>query len=109
MLVLREAGYPCGLVSSEPAKQSRRSRRVEPTHWGGLDGLRGIAVVAVLLYHGGVTWAPGGCLGVEVVVVLSGFLITSLLLSEWTRSAAISLGAFWMRRARRLLPALFCL
>ena len=124
MLVLRPAGYPCGLVSREPAKQSRPSpdrstaardrapratRRVELTHWGGLDGLRGIAVAAVLLYHGGVTWAPGGFLGVEVFFVLSGFLITSLLLAEWSRSAAISLGAFWMRRARRLLPALFCL
>jgi len=120
-------------VSREPAKQPRPSpdratasgrriatasgrriatasgRHVELTHWGGLDGLRGIAVAAVLLYHGGVTWAPGGFLGVEAFFVLSGFLITSLLLAEWARSAAISLGAFWMRRARRLLPALFCL
>jgi peptidoglycan/LPS O-acetylase OafA/YrhL len=82
---------------------------VELAHWGGLDGLRGIAVAAVLLYHGGVTWAKGGFLGVEVFFVLSGFLITSLLVAEWGRSAAISLGAFWARRARRLLPALFCL
>jgi len=66
-------------------------------------------VAAVLLYHGGVTWAKGGFLGVEVFFVLSGFLITSLLLAEWGRSGAISLGAFWARRARRLLPALFCL
>ncbi len=66
-------------------------------------------MAAVLLYHGGVTWAKGGFLGVEVFFVLSGFLITSLLLAEWGRSAAISLGAFWARRARRLLPALFCL
>jgi peptidoglycan/LPS O-acetylase OafA/YrhL len=75
----------------------------------GLDGLRGIAVADVLLYHGGVTWAKGGFLGVEVFFVLSGFLITSLLLAEWGRSSTISLGAFWARRARRLLPALFCL
>ena len=82
---------------------------MELAHWGGLDGLRGIAVAAVLLYHGGVTWAKGGFLGVEVFFVLSGFLITSLLLAEWGRSSTISLGAFWARRARRLLPALFCL
>jgi len=82
---------------------------VELSHWDGLDGLRGVAVAAVLLYHGGVAWAQGGFLGVEVFFVLSGFLITSLLLAEWGRSAAISLGTFWARRARRLLPALFCL
>ena len=66
-------------------------------------------MLAVLLYHGGVSWAPGGFLGVEVFFVLSGFLITSLLVAEWQRSATIALGAFWARRARRLLPALFCL
>jgi peptidoglycan/LPS O-acetylase OafA/YrhL len=89
--------------------ERNRRGRVELAHWGGLDGLRGIAVAAVLLYHGGVPWAKGGFLGVEVFFVLSGFLITSLLLAEWGRSAAISLGRFWARRARRLLPALFCL
>ena len=66
-------------------------------------------MAAVLLYHGGVSWAQGGFLGVEVFFVLSGFLITSLLLAEWRRSSTIALGAFWARRARRLLPALFCL
>ncbi len=93
-------------MSREP---SNRLGRVELAHYAGLDGLRGIAVLAVLLYHGGVSWAPGGFLGVEVFFVLSGFLITSLLVSEWQRSATIALGAFWARRARRLLPALFCL
>ncbi len=66
-------------------------------------------MLAVLLYHGGVSWAPGGFLGVEVFFVLSGFLITSLLVTEWQRLGTIALGAFWARRARRLLPALFCL
>ena len=82
---------------------------MELTHYGALDGLRGVAVAAVLLYHGGVGWAQGGFLGVEVFFVLSGFLITSLLVAEWSRTATIRLGAFWARRARRLLPALFCL
>lgn len=72
-----------------------------------LDGLRAIAVVAVLLYHGGVSWMRGGFLGVDVFFVLSGFLITSLLIQEWTQTGRIALVAFWLRRARRLLPAMF--
>jgi peptidoglycan/LPS O-acetylase OafA/YrhL len=75
---------------------------------GGLDGIRALAIVAVLLYHGGVVWAAGGFLGVEAFFVLSGFLITSLLIAEWRRSGTVALRAFWARRARRLLPALFC-
>ena len=75
----------------------------------GLDGLRAVAVAAVLLYHGGVAWAGGGFLGVEVFFVLSGFLITSLLIGEWSRTATIGLTRFWARRARRLLPALLTL
>jgi len=72
-----------------------------------LDGLRAFAVAAVLLYHGGVAWTDGGFLGVDAFFVLSGFLITSLLLAEWTATGTIALGSFWARRARRLLPALF--
>src|SRR5689334_6139223 len=72
-----------------------------------LDGLRAIAVGAVLLYHGGVSVAPGGFLGVDVFFVLSGFLITSLLLAERESSGTIDLARFWLRRARRLLPAAF--
>ncbi|MCX6459054.1 MAG: SGNH hydrolase domain-containing protein [Actinobacteria bacterium] len=75
----------------------------------GLDGLRAVAVVAVMLYHGGVGSLPGGFLGVDVFFALSGFLITSLLLAEWGHTGRIALGAFWMRRARRLLPALVVL
>lgn len=71
-----------------------------------LDGLRGLAVVAVLLFHGGLSWATGGFLGVDVFFVLSGFLITSLLLGEQHSTGTIGLGGFWSRRARRLLPAL---
>jgi peptidoglycan/LPS O-acetylase OafA/YrhL len=71
-----------------------------------LDGIRAIAVLGVMGYHGGVSWLAGGFFGVDAFFVLSGFLITTLLLTEWQRSGAIRLGAFWARRARRLLPAL---
>jgi peptidoglycan/LPS O-acetylase OafA/YrhL len=72
-----------------------------------LDGLRAVAVAAVLLYHGNAAWTPGGFIGVDVFFVLSGYLITALLLAEQARWGAIDLLAFWARRARRLLPALF--
>lgn len=72
-----------------------------------LDGLRAVAVLAVMLYHGGVAVAGGGFLGVDMFFVLSGFLITTLLLLEWERDGRLDLVAFWGRRARRLLPALF--
>ncbi|MBV8462721.1 MAG: acyltransferase family protein [Acidimicrobiales bacterium] len=71
-----------------------------------LDGLRAIAIFGVMLYHGGVALCGGGFMGVNVFFVLSGFLITSLLLGEWGERATIRLGQFWARRARRLLPAL---
>ena len=72
-----------------------------------LDGLRAYAVLAVMAYHAGVGWAGGGFLGVDTFFVLSGFLITTLLVTEWGERGTISLGGFWSRRARRLLPALF--
>ncbi len=75
-------------------------------HLVGLDGLRAVAVAAVVLYHADVMWLPGGFLGVDVFFVLSGFLITSLLLVELDRSGRIDFGRFYLRRARRLLPAL---
>ena len=71
-----------------------------------LDGMRGLAVMAVLAFHGGMPWARGGFLGVDAFFVLSGYLITSLLLAEWEQTGRIALGTFWARRARRLLPAL---
>ncbi|MBV8177779.1 MAG: acyltransferase [Mycobacterium sp.] len=71
-----------------------------------LDGVRAVAVALVLADHGGVPGMGGGFLGVDVFFVLSGFLITSLLLDELGRSGRIDLGDFWIRRARRLLPAL---
>lgn len=74
-----------------------------------LDGLRALAVLSVMAYHGGLGWAKGGFLGVDAFFVLSGFLITSLLVKEWRQTGRIALPAFWARRARRLLPALFLL
>ena len=71
-----------------------------------LDGLRTVAVGSVMAYHFGASWAPGGFLGVDTFFVLSGYLITSLLLVEWGRSGTVRLGNFWARRARRLFPAL---
>jgi peptidoglycan/LPS O-acetylase OafA/YrhL len=75
-------------------------------HSPGLDGLRALAIAGVFLYHANVGWATGGFLGVDLFFVLSGYLITSLLLSERARTGRIDLGAFWARRARRLLPAM---
>ena len=71
-----------------------------------LDGVRALAVTAVVLFHGGVSVLPGGFLGVDAFFVLSGYLITSLLLAEYATRGRISLPAFWGRRAKRLLPAL---
>jgi peptidoglycan/LPS O-acetylase OafA/YrhL len=76
------------------------------TYQPALDGLRALAVAAVIAYHFGAGWASGGFLGVDAFFVLSGYLITSLLLTEWGRDGRISLAGFWVRRARRLLPAL---
>ncbi len=75
----------------------------------GLDGLRAYAVIAVIVYHAAFGFVRGGFLGVEVFFVISGFLITSLLLLERERTGTTDLKAFWTRRARRLLPALFVL
>jgi peptidoglycan/LPS O-acetylase OafA/YrhL len=74
-----------------------------------LDGIRAVAVTAVLLYHADFRWIPGGFLGVDVFFVVSGYLITSLLLEERRGSMTNDLRQFWLRRAKRLLPALFTL
>ena len=73
----------------------------------GIDGLRAIAVLAVIAYHLNLGWASGGLLGVGVFFVLSGYLITNLLVAEWERYGHVQFKNFWFRRARRLLPALF--
>jgi len=71
-----------------------------------LDGLRAFALLIIMGYHFGVDRFQGGFFSLDIFYVLSGYLITGLLLGEWARSARIKLGAFWLRRARRLLPAL---
>ncbi|MBO0826053.1 MAG: acyltransferase, partial [Actinobacteria bacterium] len=73
----------------------------------GLDGLRAVAVITVIAFHEQFSWAPGGLLGVGVFFTLSGYLITDLLLSHWAATGRAGLGNFWIRRGRRLLPALF--
>lgn len=75
----------------------------------GLDGIRALAVIGVLLYHADIAWLPGGFLGVDVFFVLSGFLITSLILEEFDRSGRIDFAKFYLGRARRLLPPLVLL
>ncbi|HUC32812.1 MAG TPA: acyltransferase, partial [Ilumatobacteraceae bacterium] len=72
-----------------------------------LDGVRAMSVIAVILYHAGFGWMHGGFFGVEVFFVVSGFLITSLLIEERDGRGRVHLGQFWTRRWRRLLPALF--
>ncbi len=73
----------------------------------GLDGLRAIAVLGVMIYHAHHDWLPGGFLGVEVFFVISGYLITLLLMGERERNGHVDLRQFWARRFRRLLPALY--
>ncbi|ULL15882.1 acetyltransferase [Paenibacillus sp. H1-7] len=75
-------------------------------YMAGLDGLRALAVLAVIVYHLNMEWAPGGLLGVGVFFVLSGYLITDILISQWKQTGKLDLRSFWVRRARRLLPAL---
>ncbi|MBD3689229.1 acyltransferase [Nanchangia anserum] len=92
----------------EPEPAPTSIRQVAPAgrfHVRGLDGLRALACIAVLLYHVLPTSLPGGFLGVDVFFVLSGFLITGLLIEERARSGRINLAQFWLRRVRRLVPA----
>lgn len=83
-------------------KQDHLTKRYMP----GIDGLRAISVLAVIAYHFNLKWAQGGLLGVGVFFVLSGYLITDQILQEWKTNHSLSIWNFWMRRFRRLLPAM---
>ncbi|MGW7020204.1 acyltransferase family protein [Streptomyces decoyicus] len=95
---------PTSTLAPRSHRRSRRAPGQDRAHIAPLDGLRGVAVLAVLLFHAG--HLGGGFLGVDLFFVLSGFLITGLLLKEATHTGKINLIGFWGRRARRLLPAL---
>jgi peptidoglycan/LPS O-acetylase OafA/YrhL len=101
-------GTPVVPAPAPGAAPARRRRHANPhgPRIPGLDGLRALAVVAVVAFHLAPAWVPGGFLGVDVFFVVSGFLITTLLLREITSTNRIRLPRFWVRRARRLLPAL---
>ena len=88
------------------ASSLRQEHAEQRSYIAGLDGLRAIAILAVLAYHFSMGVAPGGFFGVTMFFVLSGYLITNLLVKEWARLGQIDLKRFWIRRARRLLPAM---
>lgn len=88
-----------------PAADHQTPARPKSRYIPALDGLRTLAVVAVVLYHLNLTWAQGGLLGVTIFFVLSGYLITRLLLNEVAKTGRIDLKSFWIRRIRRLFPA----
>src|SRR3954447_3396658 len=97
---------PSAAPFAPTAPVSRGGRR-HLRHVPAFDGLRGLAVLTVALYHFPTNrWVPGGWLGVDVFFVLSGFLITALLVGERDATGRVSLGRFYARRALRLLPAL---
>ena len=107
--------HPAGRLLAARARhptariEPRRQRQRTAPRFGnqpGLDGLRALSVAVVIGYHAGFPWLRGGWLGVEVFFVVSGFLITTLLLEERGRSGRVDVRRFWGRRARRLLPAL---
>ncbi len=99
------------MTARTPPPRAGRARRTADrerfVYLPALDGLRALSVVAVVLYHGSVSPFSAGFIGVDVFFVISGYLITSLLLAEWRANGTVSLPAFYLRRARRLLPALF--
>jgi peptidoglycan/LPS O-acetylase OafA/YrhL len=95
-------GARAGALATDDRRPSSRGRL---TYNPALDGIRGIAVLAVLFFHGGFSWARGGYLGVSTFFTLSGFLITSLLVREQLDTGRVRLGSFWARRVRRLFPA----
>jgi len=99
----RVSGMP--LTADEPVASSTRAPRASWTFRTDVEGLRAVAIAAVVGYHVGLPLFGGGFVGVDVFFVISGFLITGLLVAEATATGHVSLARFWARRARRLLPA----
>lgn len=89
-------------MRSQSSSQSVGGRRYVP----GIDGLRALSVLAVIAYHLNLNWAEGGLLGVGIFFVISGYLITDQIINQWERHRRLNLLDFWVRRARRLLPAM---
>jgi peptidoglycan/LPS O-acetylase OafA/YrhL len=115
-MVRPDASSHMSVAAHAAPKRERKSastvERGRPISFGfipALDGLRALAVLGVMAYHGGAPIFDGGFLTIDVFFVLSGFLITSLLIGEWRKRSTVQLGQFWARRARRLLPALLVL
>lgn len=88
---------------------SRSKRLYSHRYLPGLDGFRAVAVLAIIIFHLNAQWLPGGFLGVDTFFVISGYLITSLLISEFDREGTIDLLSFWGGRIKRLIPAVFFL
>lgn len=101
----QQNNVPEALAIPPENKTVKKDRRARLRQVKGLDGLRGLAVLAVVVYHFFGDILPGGYLGVDLFFVLSGFLITSLLVREYRVNNTISLKDFWIRRFRRILPA----
>ena len=83
--------------------------KIKMRYMPGLDGLRAIAVLGIIIYHLNRKWLTGGFIGVDTFFVISGYLITSLLLREYEEKGIINLKQFWIRRIKRLLPAVIAL
>ncbi|HAR6261085.1 TPA: acetyltransferase [Staphylococcus pseudintermedius] len=89
---------------------NQRDRKpINPRYMPGLDGVRAVAVIAIIIYHLNPQWLSGGFLGVDTFFVISGYLITSLLLTEYHNTGKIKLTSFWLRRVKRLIPAVLFL
>src|ERR1700737_4271185 len=95
------------LTVDRVSKDGTSKRAIPMPYVGSLDGLRAVSVLAVLLYHDSLSSVRGGFLGVEVFFVISGYLITAILLGKHRTSGTVDLKSFWIGRARRLLPALY--
>jgi peptidoglycan/LPS O-acetylase OafA/YrhL len=93
-------------IATRPTTRATAQQISRVPYLPGLDGMRAVAVVAVMLYHAHL-WLTAGFLGVEVFFVISGYLITMLLIAEHERTGRLHLADFWRRRFRRLLPALY--